>query len=190
MKPSILVHICCAPDALYVMKLLKERYRVTGYFYNPNIYPGKEYQLRLEETRKVAQSMPFDLLEGDYDASFWLAKTKRFKKEPEKGLRCDICYALRLDRTARRASSEGYDYFTTVMSLSPWKKAAVLNRIGRMLGNKYKISFFESDFKKKDGFKKSVELSLRFGLYRQNYCGCIYSFQEMEKRRKVKKDRG
>ena len=174
-KPKILVHICCAPDALYVMSILKENYDVSGYFYNPNIHPSKEYQLRLEETRKVAGTLNFKLIEEIYDDSRWLEMTMKFKDEPEKGRRCDICYAMRLERTARKASELGFDTFTTVMSLSPWKKANVLNRMGSMFALRYGIEFLEADFKKKDGFKKSIELSKRHNLYRQNYCGCIYS---------------
>ncbi|MFB0564947.1 MAG: epoxyqueuosine reductase QueH [Candidatus Aminicenantaceae bacterium] len=174
-KSRILVHICCAPDALYVMSILKEDYDISGYFYNPNIHPQDEYQLRLEETRKVAQELNFELYEEVYDESRWFELTKKYKDEPEKGRRCDICYALRLEKTARKASELGSDIFTTIMSLSPWKKADVLNRIGLMFANRYKIDFLEANFKKKDGFKKSIEMSRCHKLYRQNYCGCIYS---------------
>lgn len=175
MKPKILVHICCAPDALYVMGLLRDEYDASGYFYNPNIHPRKEYELRLEETRKVAQDLNFELIEGVYDDDQWLKITQKYKDEPEKGKRCDICYAMRLKKTAQKASELGFDIFTTVMSLSPWKKADVLNQTGKMFGHRYKISFLEANFKKKDGFRKSVELSKKHGLYRQNYCGCVYS---------------
>lgn len=171
----MLVHICCAPDALYVLKLIKEEYDPSGYFYNPNIHPFQEYSLRLEETRKVARILNIKLFEDIYDDQRWLFLTRKFKDEPEKGRRCDVCYALRLEKTARKAAELDFDLFTTVMSLSPWKKAETLNRIGKMFGRRYKIKFLEADFKKKDGFKKSVELSKSLGLYRQNYCGCIYS---------------
>lgn len=173
----MLVHICCAPDALYVMDLLKEEYDLAGYFYNPNIHPEKEYALRLEEVRRVARTIGFELIEAEYDKENWLSTTQKFKDQPEKGLRCDICYAVRLAKTARQASELGFDAFTTVMSLSPLKKAAILNKIGRMFGQRFKIDFLEADFKKKNGFKKSVELSRQHGLYRQNYCGCVYSMR-------------
>ncbi|UCC38625.1 MAG: epoxyqueuosine reductase QueH [Candidatus Aminicenantes bacterium] len=175
MKQKILVHICCAPDALYVMDLLRGEYDASGYFYNPNIHPQEEYELRLEETRKVAQTLNFRLIEDAYDNEEWFKMTKKFKDEPEKGKRCDVCYAIRLKKTAQKASKLGFDVFTTVMSLSPWKKADVLNQMGKMFGHKYKINFLEADFKKKDGFRKSVELSKHHDLYRQDYCGCIYS---------------
>jgi predicted adenine nucleotide alpha hydrolase (AANH) superfamily ATPase len=178
MKPKILVHVCCAPDALYVLRLLKDDYEVSGFFYNPNIHPRKEYLLRLEETRKVARALDVPLIEGKYDDGRWFEITEKHKDEPEKGIRCDICYAMRLKKAAEQASILGFEMFTTVMSLSPWKKADVLNRLGRMFGKRYKIGFLEANFKKKDGFKKSVAMSREFGLYRQDYCGCVYSRQE------------
>ena len=171
----MLVHICCAPDALYVLQLLKDEYEVSGYFYNPNIYPQEEYDLRLEETRKVADTFGASLIEGEYDSQRWYGLTEKFKDEPEKGRRCDICYAMRLEKTAQKAAELGFDVFTTVMSLSPWKKADVLNRQGRMFARRYGLDFLEADFKKKDGFTKSVRMSKDYGLYRQDYCGCEYS---------------
>jgi len=177
-KPKILAHICCAPDAIYVIDLLQNDYDVTGFFSNPNIWPAEEYAKRLGETRKVEQILGFELLEDVYDAAHWFEAVDAFKAAPEKGRRCDICYALRLQRAAQKAVSLGTPSFTTIMSLSPWKKADVLNRIGRMLGRKNKIHFLEANFKKKGGFEKSLELSRRHGLYRQNYCGCLYSLRK------------
>ncbi len=174
-KPRILAHICCAPDAIYVVGFLQNEYLTTGYFYNPNIWPQDEYMKRLGETRKVERILGFELLEEVYDSGRWMKAAGKFKDEPEKGRRCNICYALRLERAAQKTSALGIPSFTTVMSLSPWKKADVLNRIGRMIGRKYGIHFLEADFKKKGGFQKSVELSRRHGLYRQDYCGCIFS---------------
>ncbi len=174
-KPRILVHVCCAPDALFVFGVLKEEYTVTGFFSNSNIHPREEYELRLEEARKVARTLGVTLLEDAYDPEGWFALTRKFKDEPEKGRRCDVCYAARLRRTAERAARDGFDAFTTVMSLSPWKKAAVINRIGRQFAARYGVAFLAADFKKKDGFKKSVDLSRAQGLYRQDYCGCLYS---------------
>ena len=174
-KAKMLVHICCAPDALYVMGLLGKDYNVSGFFYNPNIHPREEYDLRLEETQKVAAALGFEIIKGPYENNRWHAMTAKFKNEPEKGRRCDVCYALRLEQTAKKGAELGFDIFTTVMSLSPWKKADVMNKIGKMFGRRYRIEFLESNFKKKDGFKKSVELSKQHKLYRQDYCGCIYS---------------
>jgi predicted adenine nucleotide alpha hydrolase (AANH) superfamily ATPase len=174
-KPKILVHLCCAPDALYVMDILKKDFTASGYFYNPNIHPREEYDLRLRETKKVADLVSFKLYIGEYNHKRWLAITNKFKAEPEKGRRCDVCYAMRLQKTARKASSLGFDLFSTVMSLSPWKKAEVMNKTGNMFAHRYGVQFLEANFKKKDGFHKSIELSKHQNLYRQNYCGCIYS---------------
>lgn len=180
-KKKILVHICCAPDALYVMSLLQEEYDAAGYFYNPNIHPEEEYRLRLAETKKVANIVKFNLIEGPYDVENWTRFTIKYKDEPEKGRRCDICYALRLKSTAQKASELHFECFTTVMSLSPLKKANTLNRIGRMFAKRYNIPFLEANFKKKAGFHKSVLLSRNHGLYRQNYCGCSYSLRDRGK---------
>jgi predicted adenine nucleotide alpha hydrolase (AANH) superfamily ATPase len=174
-KPRILVHVCCAPDALYVLGLLAGTHDVTAFFSNSNIDPPEEYALRLEEARKVSRLLGVPLIEDTYDNGRWLKLTRKFKDEPEKGRRCDVCYALRLQRTAETAARDGFGAFATVMSLSPWKKAAVLNRIGRQFGKRHGLLFLEADFKKKDGFKKSVDLSRAHGLYRQDYCGCVYS---------------
>lgn len=181
-KPRLLVHVCCAPDALFVFGVLKDGYEVTGFFSNSNIHPREEYDLRLDEARKVARLSGVPLIEDGYDPEGWIALTAKFKDEPEKGRRCDVCYAARLARTAGRAAREGFDAFATVMSLSPWKKAAVMNRIGRQFAARHGIAFLESDFKKKDGFKKSVDLSRAHGLYRQGYCGCVYSRDAARKR--------
>lgn len=179
-KKKILAHICCAPDALYVVGLLQENFEVVGFFYNPNIQPEEEYQLRLTETRRVSSHLKFELIEGPYDVQYWLKLTEKFKDEPEKGLRCHICYAWRLHRTAQLARELQIPVYTTIMSISPWKKAEVLNRIGRMTGRKIGVEFLEANFKKKDGFRKSVILSREFGLYRQNYCGCLYSLNSQK----------
>lgn len=181
-KPRLLVHVCCAPDALYVFGLLKDGHDVTGFFSNSNIQPREEYQLRLEEARKAARTAGVPLIEDDYEPEAWLAVTRKFKDDPEKGRRCDVCYAIRLARTAEVAARRGFDAFTTVMSLSPWKKAAVMNRIGRQFAARRGLAFFEADFKKKDGFKRSVDLSRAHGLYRQDYCGCLYSRDAARKR--------
>jgi len=178
----MLVHICCAPDAAYVLGILKEDYEVTGYFYNPNIHPAEEYALRLAEARKVAGILGIRLIEDEYDDARWMALAQKFKDEPEKGRRCDVCYAMRLERTARAASDSGFEFFATIMSLSPWKKADVLNRIGRMFGRRYGVKFLEANFKKKDGFKKSVEISKAWEIYRQDYCGCVYSQKNLKGR--------
>ena len=181
-EPRILVHICCAPDALYVLGLLRPGYDLTAFFSNSNIHPPEEYAHRLGEARKVARTLALPLIEDAYDPAGWLTLTAKFKDEPEKGRRCDVCYAVRLRRTAERAARGGFDAYATVMSLSPWKKSAVINRIGRQFGKRYGVRFLEADFKKKDGFKKSVDLSRCHGLYRQDYCGCLYSLSARKAR--------
>jgi predicted adenine nucleotide alpha hydrolase (AANH) superfamily ATPase len=174
-KPVLLAHICCAPDASYVIPLLSAEHDVTGFFYNPNIEPPSEYERRLLEMRKLESLLGFPVEEGTYEPARWEAMTRPFAAEPEKGRRCAICYALRLDRTARLAVERGFPVFATIMSVSPWKDARLMNGIGVRLARKYGLRFLEADFKKKDGFRKSVVISRRLGLYRQNYCGCRYS---------------
>ena len=176
-KPALLVHVCCAPDASYVVPLLSAEHDVTGFFYNPNIEPPAEYERRLSETRKLESLLGFPVEEGTYEPARWEAMTRMFAAEPEKGRRCAICYAMRLDRTARRAVERGYPAFATIMSISPWKDVRLMNRIGVRLARKYGLRFLEVDFKKKDGFGKSVAISRRLGLYRQDYCGCRYSLR-------------
>jgi predicted adenine nucleotide alpha hydrolase (AANH) superfamily ATPase len=183
-KPRLLVHACCAPDALYVFGALQDAWDVTGFFSNSNIQPVEEYALRLEEARRVSGALGVGLIEDAYDPEGWLRLTRKFKDEPERGRRCDVCYAVRLARAAERAARGGFDAFTTVMTVSPHKKASVLFRIGRQFGARFGVAFVEADFKKKDGFKKSVELSRARGLYRQDYCGCVYSREEAAARRK------
>jgi predicted adenine nucleotide alpha hydrolase (AANH) superfamily ATPase len=176
-KSGLLAHICCAPDASYVIPLLAAEHEVTGFFYNPNIEPSPEYDRRLAETRKIEPILGFAFEEGPYDHDRWAEMIRPFEREPEKGLRCAICYAMRLDGTARRALELGIPAFATIMSVSPRKDAGMMNRIGTRLGRKYGLRFLEADFKKKDGFRKSVEISRRLGLYRQNYCGCRFSLR-------------
>lgn len=173
-KPALLAHVCCGPDAIYAVALLQADHQVTGLFYNPNIDPPEEYERRRAEAGKVEGILDFPLLAGDYDRERWERAVRALHDEPEKGRRCDVCYALRLDRTARLAREAGFPRFTTIMSVSPWKKADAINRIGRGLAAKYGLRFLETDFKKNGGFQKSVELSRRFGLVRQNSCGCSF----------------
>ncbi len=176
-KPRVLVHMCCAPDGLYVMDLLRADHEPAGFFYNPNIQPAEEYRRRLEDAEKVCRLKGFELIVGPRDEDRWLELTRKFQAEPEMGRRCDVCYAVRLEQAARVAACRGFDLFTTVMSLSPHKKADVLNRIGRMFGRRHGVPFLEANFKKKGGFDKSVAMSRGLDLYRQDYCGCRYSIR-------------
>lgn len=176
-RRPILVHACCAPDALYVAGLLARDYACSLYFYNPNIHPTEEHDLRLQETKRASRLLGIRLIVEPPDFERWFGLTRTFRNEPEKGRRCDICYAMRLGKTAERASSLGIPVFTTVMTLSPWKKAAVINRIGRMFAARHGLHFLEADFKKKDGFLHSVALSREKKIYRQSYCGCLPSLE-------------
>jgi predicted adenine nucleotide alpha hydrolase (AANH) superfamily ATPase len=177
-NPKLLLHLCCAGCSPYVIDLLKKDYEVTGLFYNPNIHPEEEYVLRWNEAKSLAEKLSIELLCGEYDASGWFTATEGMEREPEGGRRCGVCFRMRLERTAQRAREEDFDIFTTTLTVSPYKNAETINRIGRAAAETYGVHFLESNFKKKDGFKKTMEMSKEFGLYRQNYCGCVYSKEE------------
>jgi predicted adenine nucleotide alpha hydrolase (AANH) superfamily ATPase len=172
---KIVVHICCGVCAAGVVKTLAEEgFEVTGFFYNPNIHPEKEYLKRLETTRRVARELNFPLISAPYTPDEWFSQAEVFKHEPEGGKRCEVCYRIRLEKTYQYLLSYGVDLFTTTLTISPHKRAEIVNRIGREIGGD---SFLARDFKKKDGFKKANELARQWGLYHQNYCGCIYSMR-------------
>jgi predicted adenine nucleotide alpha hydrolase (AANH) superfamily ATPase len=175
---KLLLHICCAPDATHPVQILRDEYEIDAFFYNPNIHPEGEYEKRLEDIKRLCGGWSIPLHEGEYDKDLWLELTEEHKDEPEGGKRCEICYRMRLEETAKLAAEEGYDIFGAVLTISPHKDAKKINEIGHELGKKYGVTYLESDFKKHDGFKKSVELSKELGLYRQNYCGCVYSKQK------------
>lgn len=177
-KPALLLHVCCIGCGAYVSRLLSIDFKVSLYFYNPNIFPQEEYKKRLEETERIAKQFGFELIVGDYGHGEWLKRVKGHEKDPERGDRCRICYRCRLEDTARLAVKKGFEYFTTTLSVSPHKDAKAINEIGKELEQKYKLKFLDKDFKKKDGFKKSTKLSCELGLYRQNYCGCEFSRRE------------
>ncbi|MCX5996413.1 MAG: epoxyqueuosine reductase QueH [Chloroflexi bacterium] len=180
---NVILHICCgvcAAGAAHV--LLAEGHRVTGYFYNPNIYPEEEYRLRLEAARRTAEKLKFELAAGPYDVENWNVATAALGGEPEGGARCSICYRMRLEKTFSFMRERGCDAFTSTftstLTISPHKPASEINRIGMEIGG---VNFMSRDFKKKDGFKKAMEKARSWELYRQNYCGCIYSLQGVRK---------
>lgn len=177
--PKLLLHSCCAPCSSYVLEYLSGYFDITVYYYNPNISPQEEYEARVREQerliREIKLSRPAHFMAGEYVPEDFYQAARGHEKDPEGGGRCYKCYELRLERAAREAAGAGFDYFTTTLSISPLKNAAWLNEIGVRLGEKYKVPYLLSDFKKKDGYKRSVELSERYGLYRQDYCGCVYS---------------
>lgn len=178
-KPVLLLQCCCAPCSSAVLERLKEHFRLRLYFYNPNIYPKEEYEKRLGQFDKLLKNMTFpnetDFIKAEYDQEEFFSRVKGLENEREGGRRCTECYHLRLEETAKKARETGADYFCTTLSVSPHKNAGLLNEIGAQLQEEYGVKYLFSDFKKKEGYKRSIELSNEFGLYRQNYCGCKYS---------------
>jgi predicted adenine nucleotide alpha hydrolase (AANH) superfamily ATPase len=177
--PTLLLHACCAPCSSYCLEYLSQYFKITLYFYNPNIYPENEYSLRSEEARRLINEMtfkhPVTFLEGEFNPKEFYDAVKGFENEKEGGERCFRCYRLRLESTAKLAKEMGFDYFTTTLTISPLKRADKLNEIGEELGEIYSVKHLSSDFKKKNGYKRSTELSREYGLYRQDYCGCVFS---------------
>lgn len=172
---NIILHICCGVCAAGVADvLLGEGYLVTGYFYNPNIHPEKEYRLRLEAARHTAGHLGFGLVEGPYEPQVWTAATSAFKDGPEGGQRCLACYRLRMEKAYTFMLAAGADRFTSTLTISPHKSAEAINRIGAKIGGD---GFLARDFKKKDGFKRASGMAKNWGIYRQSYCGCMYSLK-------------
>lgn len=186
-RPRLLLHACCAPCSSYVLEYLNTYFDITVYFYNPNITDKSEYYKRYTELERLISELPHEgyitAEDGGMDPSSFFGIAKGLEDVPEGGERCFKCYRLRLEAAAKAAADGHYDYFTTTLSISPHKNAAVLNEIGAELSRKYEVKYLYSDFKKKNGYKRSCELSAEYGLYRQDYCGCIYSKLEAENRR-------
>ena len=181
-RKRLFLHSCCAPCSSYVLEYLSAYFEITVFYFNPNISPEAEYQYRVEEEKRLIAAMPFSnpvyLFEGDYKPKQFLDAVKGYEKEAEGGERCFRCYELRLRETAVLAQKGGFDYFTTTLSISPLKNAEKINQIGGRLAKEYGVSYLFSDFKKKNGYQRSIILSREYGLYRQNYCGCVFSKQE------------
>jgi len=177
-KPKLFLHACCAPCITYPYIELFPYYTVSVYFYNPNIHPAAEYDMRLKNMRELAYKWKFDLIVASYDVNRWFQAIEGLEDCQEGGERCVECYRLRLQKTAEAAKKRGFDLFATTLTVSPLKDAEVINSIGQKIQKRIGINYLESDFKKKDGFKKSCEISRQQDLYRQNYCGCIYSKRE------------
>lgn len=176
-KPKLLLHCCCAPCSTSVIELLKKKFDITLLFYNPNIYPLKEYNLRLDELYRFVSKYDnsIDIIEGLYDEKAYAFALKEYENFSEGSMRCDVCIGFRLEETAKKAKDKNFDYFATTLSVSPKKNADSINRIGLALQEKYNLNYLVADFKKRDGYKKSIEISKLFNLYRQNYCGCLIS---------------
>ena len=186
MKRTVLLHICCAPDSTHAVQVLSGEFNVSGYFYNPNIQPDREYVRRLKETERLMETMGVILYTDDYDIELWRRGTRGLETEPEQGKRCIACYRMRLEKAASFAKEKGISDFTTTLTISPHKDSATIFGIGRTVASRYGLRFLEIDFGKDDGFRKSVRLSREFGLYRQDYCGCIYSLEERLSGKKTK----
>ena len=178
-KKSLLLHSCCAPCSSYTLEYLSSHFDITVFYYNPNITDKEEYRKRVEEQIRFINQYPFynqvSYLEGNYNPDDFYTVAKGKETQSEGGSRCFACYELRLQETAKIAKEKGFDYFTTTLSISPHKNADKLNVIGERVGEEYGVPFLPSDFKKKNGYKRSIELSKEYNLYRQEYCGCEFS---------------
>ena len=189
-KPKLLLHVCCAPCSTACLELLNQYFDITVFYYNPNISPFEEYQKRLAEEQKfVFNCYPnIKVVEIGYDGEKFEKLAVGLEDVPEGGARCKRCYRLRLSKTAEYAKQNGFDYFTTTLTVSPYKNSDALNEIGEELAKHLGINYLTSDFKKNDGYKRSIELSKDFGLYRQDYCGCKYSKEARQNRIQLKKE--
>ena len=179
---TLLLHACCAPCSSAVLERLGDIFKITILYYNPNITNKEEYEKRLEEIKRFVAEFntkyEIEVIPGRYDQKEFFDIARGLEDEPERGKRCYKCYELRLEETAKVAKEKEFDYFTTTLSLSPYKDAKWINEIGSNLENKYNVNFLYSDFKKKNGYKRSIELSKEYDLYRQDYCGCVYSVRD------------
>lgn len=177
--PTLLLHSCCAPCSSYVLEYLSKYFEITVFYYNPNISPESEYTKRIFEQQQLIARLPVrhpvSFIAGPYDHERFFEMSKGLEHVKEGGERCFRCYELRLRETAKLAKKAEFDYFTTTLSISPLKNAAKLNEIGTLLAQEYGVKYLQSDFKKKNGYKRSIELSKEYGLYRQDYCGCVFS---------------
>ena len=185
-RPKLLLHSCCAPCSSYVLEYLSQYFDITVYYYNPNIYPPEEFAYRSKEQQRLVDAMgmgdKIKVIQCDYDCDSFYDAVMGLENAKEGGERCMECFRLRLGKTAKYAVDNGFDYFTTTLSISPHKNADMLNNAGKEAEEKYGVRYLYSDFKKKNGYKRSCEISAEYGLYRQDYCGCIYSKVQSENR--------
>ena len=181
---KLLLHSCCAPCSSHVITYLKKFFDITIFYYNPNISPKEEYDKRKEEQIRLINELKtenkLDIIDCDYDNDLYEKSIKGLENCPERGDRCTVCFKLRLDKTAKIAKELNYDYFCSTLSVSPYKNSKLINEIGKEMEQKYNIKWLYSDFKKEDGYKKSIELSKKYNLYRQDYCGCKYSIRKKD----------
>ncbi|WP_073997266.1 epoxyqueuosine reductase QueH [Anaerococcus urinomassiliensis] len=185
-KPKLLMQVCCAPCSTTVMYRIKDDFDIDMYYYNPMIYPASELLKRTREVAKLSKRMGLEanliVPENDIRDFYDIAKIR--KETPEGGMACYACYKLRLEETAKYAKEKNYDYFCTTLSISPYKNSKWINEIGKDLEEKYKIKYLYSDFKKRNGYKMSIDLSKKYDLYRQSYCGCVFSYNEIKEYKK------
>lgn len=187
-KPSLLLHSCCGPCSTQVIDFLKDYFNITVYYYNPNIEPFEEYEKRkkeqirfIKELKRKDKSIKLDFLDCEYDNDAFKNASKGLELEKEGGARCSKCFYLRLKETASLAKEKGFEYFGTTLTVSPHKNSQIINRIGEKVQEKIEIPFIYGDFKKNDGYKKSIEFAKVYNLYRQDYCGCLYGKSEQNK---------
>ncbi len=174
-KPTLLLHACCAPCSSACLERIKDFFDITVYYYNPNIDGTYEYEKRLKEQDRLCKTFGVKLIAETFNPEEFYAAAKGFEDAPEGGARCERCFYLRLKKTAEKAKEKGYGYFATTLTLSPLKNAALLNEIGARVSAETGVKWLPSDFKKRGGYQRSIELSGEYGLYRQNYCGCVFS---------------
>lgn len=185
-KEKLLLHSCCGPCSSYVLEYLCNYFDITVLYYNPNIYPFNEYEKRLHEQIKLINELNNNKIKEidlPYDHDDFIKNIKGHENDKEGGIRCHLCYKFRLEKTAEYAKNNNYDYFSTTLTVSPYKDSQILNEIGAFLEKKYNIKYLYSDFKKKNGYKRSIELSKKYDLYRQNYCGCEFSINEIDNKK-------
>jgi hypothetical protein len=198
---TLLLHACCAPCSSYVLTYLRSTFRITVLYFNPNITAEEEYWKRAKEEQRFIDALnrqlsgdeeyyPIQYVDGRYEPSEFLEAVKGYEDCPERGERCTICFRMRLEETAKYAAGNGFDYFATTLTLSPLKNTDLLNRIGQEEGEKYNVAYLPSDFKKKGGYQRSIELSKEYNLYRQDFCGCAFSKAERERQKNINLERG
>lgn len=176
---NVLLHVCCAPCSGYIIEtIIKSEIPLTLFFYNPNIYPVKEYEERKREIVTYAKKLGIPLVDADYDNDAWMQQTKGLENEPERGKRCSVCFDMRLERTAHYASENGFDLFATTLGMSRWKDLEQVNESGRKAASKYRVNFWDNNWRKCGGSERANNIAKQEGFYRQNYCGCVYSLNK------------
>lgn len=181
-RPRVLLHMCCAPCAVYCVEKLSRQYQVVGFFYNPNIHPPREFRFRAEELRRVAAILHWTVIVREYDMSAWFQRLREFRAEPERGRRCSLCFHMRLEAAFIYAREHHFDGVATTLSISPYKTTLQINQEGQRLAAQYGVPFIPEDFKKQNGFQTGKKMAMDLGIKYQNYCGCVYSLTEKKLR--------